>query len=184
MTKAIFPIRIVALVLIFLSVSIYAPKAQALDPKTKTVLTMAGYGTVGGALLGTASLAFGADGRAVSVGASLGLYAGLIFGTYVVVSHRMKSYNEPDVPRQRNYYPGADEASPYGDRPESSYDWGDYFGGGGEEQGPPPNQYWQQIRLEQQRHTQERTQRKMNHWGGRSPQDRTLFYMDFVRYSF
>ncbi len=56
----------------------------------KALGSMALYGTVGGLLLGTASLAFGTDPRSIAKGASLGLYAGLIFGGYVVVSHMMK----------------------------------------------------------------------------------------------
>ncbi len=62
----------------------------AADPRLKVVATMAGYGIVGGALLGTASLAFGTSGRSVAKGASLGLYAGLLFGAYVVTSYELK----------------------------------------------------------------------------------------------
>lgn len=71
---------------------------------------MAAYGTVGGALLGTASLAFGSSGRAVAQGASLGLYAGLAFGAYVVVSHQVKRYNDENP--SEDYYPETGE-SPY-----------------------------------------------------------------------
>ena len=69
---------------------------------------MAGYGVVGGALLGTASLAFGSGGRSIAKGASLGLYAGLIFGGYVILSYEMKKrgfgaeQQQPDLlPRQQ-----------------------------------------------------------------------------------
>lgn len=95
-------------------------QTHAMDPRAKAVLTMAAYGTAGGALLGTASLAFGAKGRAVAIGASLGLYAGLIFGTYIVVNHRMQHYRYDE-----NYYPDTDTFSPY----ESGSGWGDWFGG-------------------------------------------------------
>lgn len=74
----------------FVSVLIPAQKVQALEfsaEKAKALGVMAGYGAAGGALLGTASLAFGAEPRAVAVGASLGLYAGLLFGAYVILSH-------------------------------------------------------------------------------------------------
>ncbi len=65
---------------------------------------MAGYGVVGGALLGTASLAFGTGGRSIAKGASLGLYAGLIFGGYVLFNYEMKKrgYNQET---KENYYP-------------------------------------------------------------------------------
>lgn len=91
-------------------------KAQ-MDGRVKALGTMAMYGTVGGALLGTASMAFGASSRAIAQGASLGLYAGIIFGTYIVISHSMKKkrYENPE-PQQRpdNYYPD-DSTSPYQD---------------------------------------------------------------------
>jgi len=66
-------------------------QAQAEIPvKAKAFLTIAGYGTAGGALLGFASLAFGNSTRAIAKGASLGLYAGILFGAYVLVSHHQK----------------------------------------------------------------------------------------------
>lgn len=58
-----------------------------LDPKVEVMLTMSGYGAVGGALLGVASLAYGTKFRAVFIGASLGLYAGILFGGYILASH-------------------------------------------------------------------------------------------------
>ena len=94
----------------------HSAKAQ-MDGRVKALGTMALYGTVGGALLGTASMAFGAGSRAIAQGASLGLYAGIIFGSYIVISHSMskKKYESPD-PQQRpdNYYPD-DSTSPYQD---------------------------------------------------------------------
>ena len=62
-------------------------EARAQDAKSRALGSMALYGTIGGALLGTATLAFGNSARAIAQGASIGLYAGLIFGTYVVLSH-------------------------------------------------------------------------------------------------
>ncbi len=62
-----------------------------MNPKIAALLTMAGYGTVCGALLGLASqLAFDTGGRSISQGASFGLYAGMLFGGYVVGSYYMK----------------------------------------------------------------------------------------------
>lgn len=92
-----------------------SPSAQATDGRVKALGTMALYGTAGGALLGAASMAFGTSGRAIAQGASLGLYAGIIFGTYVVVSHSMRKnrYNNPEpAPPIDNYYP-EDSQSPY-----------------------------------------------------------------------
>lgn len=66
-------------------------KAQALDSKTKAFIVMCTYGTVGGALLGFATMAFGTNSRAIAQGASLGLYAGIAFGSYVIFSHGKQS---------------------------------------------------------------------------------------------
>jgi len=95
---------------IFITISLLiSTSVFALDNKIRIVGTMAGYGAVGGALLGTASLAFGASGSSVARGASRGLYAGLIFGGYMVASYEMKKrgYGEP----KENYYP--DSSGPY-----------------------------------------------------------------------
>lgn len=104
--------------IIVLTVSLFITSSVSaqMDPKAKAVGTMALYGTVGGTLLGAASLAFGAKGRSVAIGASLGLYAGLIFGGYVVGTHTLKSKGYFDK-KPDDYYPDT-EASPYED-PES-----------------------------------------------------------------
>lgn len=88
----------------FITLSMVRPeKARAEIPvKARAFLTIAGYGTAGGALLGLATMAFGNSSRAVAQGASLGLYAGLIFGTYVLVSHHQKRYGSYE-----------DDSSPY-----------------------------------------------------------------------
>ena len=79
-------LKIVILLLCFT----WIPKGHTvIDPRAKTIGTLAVYGTVGGALLGTASMAYGTSIRSIFQGASLGLYAGLIFGSYVVFSHTM-----------------------------------------------------------------------------------------------
>ena len=83
------------------------PHAEAMPAKLKAVLTCAGYGTVGGALLGTAAMAFGAEPRAIAVGASLGLYAGLIFGSYVILSHEYANGDEESGEGEGDY------SSPY-----------------------------------------------------------------------
>ena len=99
-------------------------KAQ-MDPRMKAIGLMAVYGTVGGTLLGTASLAFGAEGRSVAKGASLGLYAGLLFGGYVVASHAMKKHKDANPEPQENYYP--DSSSPYEEGEEGEEDEGTFF---------------------------------------------------------
>jgi len=66
---------------------------------------MAGYGVASGALLGFASMAFGQSSRAVAQGASLGLYAGLLFGAFILVSHHQKqvgSYEDNSSPYQES----------------------------------------------------------------------------------
>jgi hypothetical protein len=73
---------------------------------------MSGYGIVGGSLLGAASMAFGASGRAITRGASLGLYGGLLFGGYIILSYEMKKRGFNEGPRD-DYYP--DGRSPYED---------------------------------------------------------------------
>jgi hypothetical protein len=85
-----------------------------IPPKAKAFLTIVGYGTAGGAILGTATMAFGTSSRAISQGASLGLYAGIMFGTYVRVSHhnrRQGSYDDKSSPYQRSSDIYSDEYS-------------------------------------------------------------------------
>jgi hypothetical protein len=105
------------LVVIMFTFLILRPhEARAEMPaKAKAFLTICGYGTAGGALLGAASTAFGTSTRAIAQGASLGLYAGILFGTYVLVSHHQKRYGSYD-----------DNSSPY---KESSDIYGDDYQG-------------------------------------------------------
>ncbi len=95
------------------------------------VADMALYGTVGGALLGTASMAYGNNSRAIFQGASLGLYAGLLFGAYVILTYdtgRSRSEDEEflrmpshqDFPEEGQGYP---EDSHYRRRPVDSYEY-------------------------------------------------------------
>ena len=90
----------------------YSTPAKAeMDSRVKALLIMAGYGTIGGALLGTASLAFGTSGRSVAKGASLGLYAGILFGSYVVLSHYVQKQRRLNPEQPDPYYEdeGAEE---------------------------------------------------------------------------
>jgi opacity protein-like surface antigen len=96
----------------------------ALDPKLKMVAAMAGYGVVGGAMLGTASMAFGAGGRSIAKGASIGLYAGLLFGGYIILNYEMKKRGYGQEVKG-DYYP--ESSSPYeNDQTNLSVDLGDY----------------------------------------------------------
>lgn len=104
---------------------LFSTAAMAIDPKLKIMGTMAGYGVVGGALLGTASMAFGSSSRSIAVGASLGLYGGLLFGTYVILSYEMKKRGFGNDQLREDYYPNS--SSPYED--QSSFkvqDFADY----------------------------------------------------------
>lgn len=111
----------IVLVVLFTAIVLKPNEARAEMPiKAKAFLTIAGYGTAGGALVGAASMAFGTSSRAVAQGASLGLYAGILFGTYVLVSHHNKRYGSYD-----------DNASPYQDSSDIyGNDYQDGEGGG------------------------------------------------------
>ena len=110
--------RMMLLVLMIATSLVMLPRtaqAQAqggIPPRAKAFLMVSGYGAAGGALLGLASMAFGTSTRAIAQGASLGLYAGLLFGTYVLVSHAQR--------QNRGSY---DNSTPYQD--DGGYD-GDY----------------------------------------------------------
>lgn len=114
MTKKIF-------VLFFISLFMITPQAKAeMDPRVKALGTMALYGTVGGTLLGTAALAFDAKGRSVAIGASLGLYTGLLFGGYVVGMHHLSKQRAEGKRVQEGYYPDTQD-SPYEEEEDSGY---------------------------------------------------------------
>lgn len=88
--------------------------AGGIPPRAKAFLLVSGYGAAGGALLGLASMAFGTSPRAIAQGASLGLYAGILFGTYVIVSHHQRSTNN-----------GYDLNTPYNDDAPDYQDYGE-----------------------------------------------------------
>ena len=95
--------------------------AHALDPKAKAFIVMTTYGTVGGALLGFATLAFGSNSRAIAQGASLGLYAGIAFGAYVIQSHQSSLNPEPYQEPYDPYAPKDQYTNPQGRDPYSPY---------------------------------------------------------------
>ena len=101
----------------FITFAVVRPQtARAEIPaKAKAIITMSVYGSAGGALLGLATMAFGNSSRAVSQGASLGLYAGLIFGAYVLISHHNKTvgnYDDDSSPYQQSTDVYGDEYAP------------------------------------------------------------------------
>lgn len=120
--KRIFSITILVL-LTFTFVKPQEAKAQ-MPAKARAFLTIVGYGTAGGALLGTASMAFGQSTRAIAQGASIGLYTGILFGAYVLVSHHNKRYGSYD-----------DNSSPYKDSSDVYGDGYDAEEGGSSEEG-------------------------------------------------
>lgn len=87
----------VILALMFSFVLITPTHAVTLERSFKTFGTSALWGTLGGALLGAASMAFGMDATTVAKGASLGLYAGILYGGYLLVDYGMGE-SAPDTP--------------------------------------------------------------------------------------
>jgi hypothetical protein len=136
---------LISLVLLF-SLITPSKSAHAIDPKAKAFMIMTAYGTVSGALLGFATLAFGSNSRAIAQGASLGLYAGILFGAYVVNSHNngqqpVEEYEEPYDPyAPQNPYGPRDQYNnaPYGSPAPPSQQQRPSGGGGGGFGAPAP----------------------------------------------
>jgi hypothetical protein len=115
-------LRSALMVVLVFSFTVGQARAE-IPPKARAFMMVSAYGAGGGALLGLASMAFGTSSRAIAQGASLGLYAGILFGTYVLVSHHNR--------RQGSY---DDRSSPYKDDADGYEDYGDETkeeGGGG-----------------------------------------------------
>lgn len=89
---------------LLISCLLFSQNTFAMNPKAKAMIAVSAYGATGGALLGFASMAFGAPSRTIFKGASLGLYAGILFGAYILASH---AYAQP----MENAYEDAE--SPY-----------------------------------------------------------------------
>lgn len=96
--------KLIRIVILFIF-TLVSFNSWSMDPKLKVVAESAGYGVVAGTLLGTATLAFGGEGRNIAKGASLGLYAGLIFGAYVITSYEMKKRGWGEEKNSEDYYP-------------------------------------------------------------------------------
>lgn len=178
-------IFLVLLLPLLLFIHVGEVKAE-MDPKVKALGTMAVYGTVGGALLGAASLAFGAGGRAIAVGASLGLYAGLIFGTYVIVSHQMKKRGYFDEnnsapatsppPAGQPYRPQNDSYQPY----QPGYD-----GAGGTEYN---GEYYQRSLnfsdLNAAMHGQTNSRNTFEYWASKKSGPEKIFQVQLLQIQF
>lgn len=78
--------RVFPIILVFVTVLIASPRAKA--DATRDFLMSCSYGVLAGTLVGAASLAFadkpGESLNRVARGASIGLYAGILLGLYVV----------------------------------------------------------------------------------------------------
>jgi hypothetical protein len=165
--------KILFFILTFIGMTSYSPRAEALDSKVKAVLTMAAYGTVGGGLLGAASLAFDTGGRAPFIGLSVGLYVGLLFGTFIVVSHKMKKYKDENPVPKENYYPDSDGQSPYEGGSGSSW-----FGGDDEEV-----ERWNQA-LTLDDLSVATGHQKIMRWNSKVKRSNPVFYMNLWNYQF
>ncbi len=111
--KKVFAVYLIVLGLFFNTCNVHAQQTStsAMDPKTKAFLIICGYGAVGGALLGLASMAFGQESRAIAQGASIGLYGGILFGAYVIYTHNQESAPINDDPSSTMPY--EDSSVPY-----------------------------------------------------------------------
>ena len=63
-----------------------ATSAHALDKKVALMFKTAGYGAAAGLLVGAATWTMGGPSRNALIGTSLGLYAGIILGTYILIT--------------------------------------------------------------------------------------------------
>lgn len=174
----LFKIKSLFIVSLFLWASLYSTRAHSIDPRTKAVLTMAAYGTAGGALLGTASLAFGTKGRAVAIGASLGLYAGIIFGSYIVLEHRLQNYQRQ---HPQEYYPDSD-FSPY--ESGDGGGWGDWFGGGAAFRHQQQLSYALDSSLSARDEFSLRSHTRVQSWGGVSADYSPPVFVNLFQYQF
>ena len=84
------------LILVLLFISVTPVHSATLERSFKTFGTSALWGTLGGALLGGAAMAFGTNASSIAKGASLGLYAGLLYGGYLMVDYGMNN-SESDM---------------------------------------------------------------------------------------
>jgi len=100
----------ILLALIFSFVLMTPTHASTLERSFKTFGTSALWGSLGGALLGGAAMAFGTNVSSIAKGASLGLYAGLLYGGYLMVDYSMNN-SRPNI-KGRYQTPGGGGYNP------------------------------------------------------------------------
>ena len=87
-------------IVIIIAVSVILMPANAYANKGKEIGLTAAYGVVAGTIVGVATLAFsgspGSHLRNVAVGASLGLYAGILLGAYLAYGVKLDPEVEED----------------------------------------------------------------------------------------
>jgi hypothetical protein len=161
------------LIVLTMSFTLSSSALADMDPKVKALGTMAAYGTIGGALLGTATLAFGSGGRSIAKGASLGLYAGLVFGTFVVVTHAMKrrSYRQS---QEEDYYPDT-QNSPYEREGESQDSNGDNSGGFG---------LFNRVQSHEEMRREAMSEDRFRGQDVQKIKNRPVYYLNLVHYEF
>ena len=115
---------------------VFPPKTFAMNPSAKAMIAVSAYGATGGALLGFASMAFGAPSRTIAKGAALGLYAGILFGAYILASHAYATPMET---------PYEDAETPY----ESGGSGSSSGSSRGSEEEPPAKLYERSFELNQ-----------------------------------
>lgn len=84
-------------------IAVWAPKpAYAIDKRLKLAMKTGGYGAAAGAVIGAATIALGYGGyRNILMGASSGLYAGLLFAAYIIATPNESEFR----PGQNPYRP-------------------------------------------------------------------------------
>lgn len=85
------------LLLFFAIGATQASRAHALDKRVKLMFKTAGYGAAAGFIIGAGTAAMGMGGlRNAFMGASAGMYAGILLAAYVIVTPP----DEPDRPKR------------------------------------------------------------------------------------
>jgi hypothetical protein len=102
--KSLVARRVAIAVLLGFSLSIFAPRANAMTENTRILVRGGTYGLIGGTVVGLAVLPLTGSTRGVFIGSSLGLYVGLLMGVYDI-THR----NDPNNPFAMDYSEPATE---------------------------------------------------------------------------
>lgn len=106
--------------LMITSCLLFSPKTFAMNPKAKVMIAVSAYGATGGALLGFASMAFGSPSKTIFKGASLGLYAGILFGAYILASHSFAQPMETPYEDAESPYESEGSSGGYSSEDEES----------------------------------------------------------------